>query len=343
MQKKATDPISSWFIAAEELGECIGIRFGRVPPGATEPEWIFLRHADFDGIGGFAEILRQRGAKLNRLPHIKHPASPSLLSILRTFPKYLTPRRRVEWGLLDRGPEVEAGSQPPVAVAWHVFDEPTTTQIRRVCRKGAFTVNSFLLKHLTKAVRPFLEEESSVIPWMIPVNMRGKVARERDTANHTSYVGIKVRSYERVCDIHHSIYSALARGEHWANWYAYQLGRFITAGMQKYLIAKGRVMSQWNLGSFSNLGDWDPEKKIKQPGCEGGWLFCPPVLRCQLVGAGCVKFQNCLSLTIQAHPDLTTNPEVPKAWLQGWINEIDMDLVSVLSEPVSISPLDRVA
>jgi hypothetical protein len=49
-----SDPISPWFIAAEQLGEFIGIRFGRVPPGQTEPEWFFLRHTDFDGIGGLA-------------------------------------------------------------------------------------------------------------------------------------------------------------------------------------------------------------------------------------------------------------------------------------------------
>lgn len=50
-----SDPISPWFVAAEQLGEFIGIRFGRVPPGQAEPEWFFLRHTDFDGIGGLAE------------------------------------------------------------------------------------------------------------------------------------------------------------------------------------------------------------------------------------------------------------------------------------------------
>jgi hypothetical protein len=90
------------------------------------------------------------------------------------------------------------------------------------------------------------------------------------------------------------------------------------------------AMSQWNLGSFSNLGDWDSEKTFAQADCAGAWLFAPPVLRCQLVGAGCVTFQNRLTLTIQAHPDLTTSPSVPKAWLQNWVKEIEMDLASIL-------------
>ncbi len=339
MSDQAKDPISPWFIAAEQLGEYIGIRFGRVPPGTTEPEWIFLRHTDFDGIGGFAEILRQRGAVLERLQQIKYPVSPSWFWSLRALPKYFTPRRRVKWRPLEQGPAANGNLRPPSALAWHIFEETTTALIRLVCRRDGITVNSFLLKHLTKAIRPFLEDQSSVVPWMIPVNLRGKVNRGRDTANHTSYVGVKVQSYETVQDIHRNIYSALGRGEHWANWYAYQLGKFMTDRMRRYLVATELAMSQWNLGGFSNLGDWDPEKKIAQTECEGAWLFCPPVLRCQLVGAGCVTFQNRLSLMIQAHAELTTDSAVTKAWVQNWIKEIEMDLGSVLAEPVAIPRL----
>ena len=87
-------------------------------------------------------------------------------------------------------------------------------QMRRVCRKAGVTINSFLLKNLTKAIRPFLEDQSSMVPWMIPVNLRGKITRDRDTANFSSYVGVKVQSYETVHDIHRSIYEALGRKEH---------------------------------------------------------------------------------------------------------------------------------
>ncbi len=326
MAQSTADAISPWFVAAEQLGEYIGIRFGRVPPGATEPEWIFLRHIDFDGIGGLAEILRRRGAELPRLAQIKHPCRPSWFCLWRALPQYLKPRRRLKWRPVDQGPIIDTSSQPPPAVAWQLFTDSATIQVRRVCRKAGVTVNSFLLKHLTKAIRPFLEDESSVVPWMIPVNLRGNVTRDRDTANFTSCVGVKVRSYETVHDIHRNIYAALGRGEHWANWYAYYSGLFLTNGMRQFLLAKGWAMSQWNLGGFSNLGEWDAERKITQAECQGGWLFCPPVLRCQLVGAGCVTFQNRLSLTIQAHPELTTNPEVPKAWLLNWVKEIEMDL-----------------
>src|SRR5438045_2644885 len=336
MSENGTDPISPWFILCEELDEYIGIRFGRVAPGASAPEWMFVRHTDFDGIGGFAELLRRRGAVIPRLPQIKHPAPPSWRWFVRALPKFIKPRRRIKWGHLERGPvHSSSREQPPKAVAWHVFDENSTTQIRRVCRKKSFTVNSFLLKHLNKAIRPFLQDEASIVPWMVPINMRGKVVRDRDTANFTSYVGVNIASYETVYDVHRQVYSALSRGEHWANWYAYAASRPLTKGMKRYMLTHDLAMSQWNIGSFSNLGDWDADKTITQSECEGSWLFAPPVLRCQLLGAGCVTFQNRLTLTIHVHPDLTTSSAVPQAWVQSWVREIEIDVASILAQQVA--------
>jgi len=247
----------------------------------------------------------------------------------------MKPRRKVKWGgRIERGPEHSSTrTDPPKAVAYHIFDEQMTTQIRRVCRKSGFTINSFLIKHLTKAIRPFLQDESSVVPWMIPTNMRGKVIRDRDTANYTSYVSINVCSYETVRDIHKQIYSALGRGEHWANWYSYSVSSPLPKFAKRFMLVKELATSQWNIGSFSNLGDWDADKTISQSECEGSWLFAPPVLRCQLVGAGCVTFQNRLSITIQAHPDLTNSPSVPEGWIEQWVKEIELDVASILAEP----------
>jgi hypothetical protein len=335
MGTEAYDPIKPWFVAAEELGEFIGIRFGRIAPGKTEPEWIYLSHMEFDGIGGFADILRKRGANLGRLPQVRHPAPPSKLSLLKLLPKFMGPRRSLNWAPFEGKPESSTNRKSPPAAAWHVFNDEETTQIRRVCRKAGVTVNSFLLKNLTKGIRPFLEDPSSMVPWMVPVNLRGKVVRGRDTENFSSYVGVRVQSYETVHDVHRNIYAALGRKEHWANWYAYAMGRFTTHGLRKFMVQKGLATSQWNIGGFSNLGDWDSEKEITQSECLGSWLFAPPVLRFQTIGAGCVTFQNQLSLLIQAHPELAANPAVTKAWMQNWVKEIGFDVASGLTDPAS--------
>lgn len=332
MSNQTADAIKRWFATAEELGEHIGIRFGHIAPGATEPVWSFLPHSHYDGIGGFAELLRRQGADLRELPRIRHFSEPSLLAVIRALPRYAAPRTRVAWAPVEGPSRPSSRSEPPSAFAWQLLDEAATAQVRRVCRKAGYTVNSFLLKHLTKAVRPCLQDQSSVLPWMVPVNLRGRVAQERDVENHSSYVSIRVRSYETTHDIHRNIYAALAAGEHWANWAAYKSGSFLAPGIRRALIRSDRAMAQWNLGGFSNLGVWDPENRLTQPGCTGGWLFAPPVLRCQMLGAGCVTFQNRLGLTIQAHPELTTNTGPPKIWLRDWIREIEADLASLPDE-----------
>jgi hypothetical protein len=325
------DPIAPWFVAAEALGEYIGIRFGRVAPGATEPEWIYFRHAEFDGIGGLAAIFRSRGVRLESLPQMKHPAPPSIVPLLKLMPKFLQPRNRLKLKPINGKAAASQAPQPPPAVAWHVFDETATLQMRQACRQAGVTLNSFLLQHLTGAIRPHLEKPDAAVPWMIPVNLRGKVVRDSDTANYSSYVSVKVRPNDHVRDVHERVYSALDRGEHWANWKAYSLGRFSSHGIKKFLIARELATAQWNIGGFSNLGDWDPEKKITAPGCQGAWLFSPPVLRFQRIGAGCVTFQNRLSLLIQTHPELTTDPAIPTMWVQGWVREIQQGLSALSS------------
>jgi hypothetical protein len=92
MSKTLTDPISPWFIDCEELGEFIGIRYGRIATDATRPEWIYVRHTDFDGIGGFAELLRRRGALIQKLPQIKHPSKRSWWPLIIYYNKLLRPR-----------------------------------------------------------------------------------------------------------------------------------------------------------------------------------------------------------------------------------------------------------
>jgi hypothetical protein len=335
VSNNSNDALARWFSTAQELGEHIGIRYGRIAPGASEPEWFFFPHSEVDGIGGFARLMRQRGAQLHQLPKIHHFSEPSLSALVRALPKYLGPRYRVKWGTVDGRPRPSLSSEPPLAVAWHTFTQDETKQIRRVCRKASYTVNSFLLKHLTKAIRPFLLDESAVLPWMVPVNLRGRVVQESDEHNHSSYVSVRVRSYETVYDVHRNIYSALARGEHWANWDAYKSGIVLPGGLRRFLLRRDRAMAQWNIGGFSNLGDWDAVGEIRQPECLGQWLFAPPVLRCQMLGAGCVTFQNRLGLLIQAHPELTTSSVSPREWMQNWVREIEIDLDSVLAEPMA--------
>src|SRR5687768_9767314 len=99
----SSDPIRPWFEALESMGEFVGIRFGHIKPGSDKVEWYFLSHIDVDGIGGFAKLLRERGADIRDLPRITHPAPLSWASFIRSIPQLLGPRRRLKWKKLPSG------------------------------------------------------------------------------------------------------------------------------------------------------------------------------------------------------------------------------------------------
>ncbi|MCW1884743.1 hypothetical protein OKA04_08385 [Luteolibacter flavescens] len=304
------------------MGEFVGIRYGQIKPGSKEVEWHFLSHIEYDGIGAFAKLLRERGADIRDLPRITHHAPLSWGAFLRSVPELLAPRRRLKWQKLPSGDPLPKQTPTP-AVAWHVFDEDQTAKIRRSARNSQVTVNSLLLKYLDRTIRPYLEDPSQANPWMVPVNMRGKADQPEDTGNHSSYVGIRVLASEGARDVQNHIYESLAKGRHCANWKAFDATRFTSEKMKHHLIRTDRATSQWNLGSFSNLGVWDAEKQIDAPECQGDWLFAPPTLAIQMLGAGCVTFRGKLSLTLHVHPDLTTSPEVPAEWMRRWVREIE--------------------
>lgn len=328
MSKAISDPIAPWFTAAEELGEFIGMRFARVPPGSAEPEWIFVPHNQYDGVSAVEKMFADRGGKFDALPLAKPPAKAPRFLFWKFIKSNMRLRRRLHWKPLGPKGKLTHPPQPVSAVAWHAFDEATTAQMRVYCNKAGVTVNSFLLKHLTNTLRPYLEESSAIIPWMIPVNLRGQVKCEPARANHTSYLSVQVGAHDSTSDIHRKIYDAVERNEPYVNWYGYGLGRFVPHALKKFLIKNELVTSQWHIGAFSNLGVWDPEKKIIAPDCRGVWLVSPPVLRFQLFGAGCIAFQHQLSLTLQAHPELTTDVEVCRNWMQTWVKNIEAELLN---------------
>jgi desulfoferrodoxin (superoxide reductase-like protein) len=203
--------------------------------------------------------------------------------------------------------------------AWHLFSESETKELLNKCRVAQITVNSFLLKHLDRAIRPEIRRPELGIPWMIPVNLRGDFQHPDDTANHVSCVEVTVSPDDSAKAIQKQILNRLRRGEHRANHLLLGLGKFLSHRAKVKFLRKDRSKRTGNIGAFSNLGVWDAEKKLKD---DASWLFCPPVVKGQLLAAGCVTFQNRLGLTIQNHPKLPLSGNTVKTWMSRWVEGI---------------------
>ena len=330
------DPIRPWYEAIESVGDYYMIRFGRVRPDASTIDWVDVPHKYFDGIGGFAHLLRRAGIETPPLPETPHEVGPSWRPFLRSLPAVVGPRRRLKWKRMPRAGHYDRRQLPDPVFSWHVFSEEETRIVRHLSQARQITVNTYLLRHLDSVIRRDIARPSEAIPWMLPVNLRGRITRSRDTANHSSYIAVRIAPDDSAQDLHRDIQRRLARGEQWGPWKGYDATRVLPRMMKKALIRTDRAISPWNLGLFTNLGVWDPEKRIKHPAFQGAWLVMATVLRCQMLGAGLMTFQGRLGLTIQAHPELTTSEAVPRRWMNGWLKRIAADYSRM--EPQTATP-----
>ncbi len=307
-----SDPVRPWFEALEEMGESIDIRFGRVDMLTNQIEWHSKKHSEFDGIGGFANILRSQGILLEDLPKTVHPRLSAGPMLMRAMPEILSPRRRPQWSS-----EVARGKAGEESVAWHVFSRQETQDLIELSKKVEVSVNSLLLRYLDRATRPFLAQPSAQISWMVPVNLRGEVESSGDEGNHSSYLSVDIKKDDSLSEVHCSVRRCIERGQHWVTWSSLMLGRFLPKKLKKWLLRRDRATLKCHVGGFSNLGIWDSTSPTNQ--ADGQWIFCPPVLSTQKIGAGCLTDRGRLSLVVQFHPGLTKDPRITEELLDLWI------------------------
>lgn len=266
----------------------MGIRYGRVSKSG-QVRWFDVSHCECDGIGGFARLLREQGAEIAKLPETKHPCRSVIRPLWRRW--------------LDRekgGVRAVRGdwlpSTPSENVAWHLFTKDETREIIHRCRALGVTVNSGLLHCLDRTVRREIRAPRKKTTWLIPVNLRGDIRHADDTRNHVSCVEVAIAADDSAQAIHRQTLRRLERGEHRANHLLLTLGGILSHRAKVGILTKGRAKPAGNIGSFSNLGVWNPGGET---GDEDAWVFCPPVVGGQLLGAGCVTFHGRLGLATQ--------------------------------------------
>ena len=311
------DWAGAWFEILEEMGEYVGMRFGLRDPEANEPAWQFSSHANHDGLGWFATLLRrERGDSSVDIPRMNDTTKPSRLARVRALLHLLArkPEQAAMWNTWNADWQAPAGGRKAgKAVATYAFDADRTRQLAAFAATKGASLNSLLLAALGRASGPQLGGGRAL--WMVPVNMRGPVNLERETANHTSYLQIATAGEATAQDVHQQIKTKLADNEHWGGWLFTNCGRLVGLAGMKYLFNRelGRTGGRPWVGAFSNLGAWD--------NC-GQWFACPPVAKTCPLGIGIVTCDGCLSLTMEAHPSIARDAAWTRALMDRWILEL---------------------
>jgi NRPS condensation-like uncharacterized protein len=280
------------------------IRYGRITNG--EVEWFEVSHCECDGIGGFARLLRKQGLNNLAIPQTKHSCRGIFSPLWNLFCSNLKKEvcaKRSDW------------IQPALStnITWHLFTKSETQEILAHCRVLGVTVNSYLLHTLDQAIRPEVRQSEKKIPWMIPVNLRGDVCYPDDTQNHVSCVEVKIANEDTPAIIHRKILHQLQLGEHRALHLLLKIGRIFTHQVKVNLLTKDRNKSTGIIGAFSNLGAWKSEEVTT----EEGWVFCPPVVKEHLLGAGCVTYQGRLGLATQSYSEKDKVEQRMQRWVRN--------------------------
>ena len=310
-----TDWVGEGFAAMRDCGEDISIVYGRlnrVVPQA--PEWVELPHDEFDGVGGLAHLLRERGCRVEALPVLQGDrlTFSRALRGLFTVAGALKVRSQ-QWRNFDRSRPV---TFRPVGkrVAWKLLTELETKSIVAAAKAAGVTVNTLLLLHLDRAVVAQLVPEAASRLWMIPVNLRGGLHLQHpETFLKMSFLPVDLSSPPSVGQLHEQIGNLKRRHAHWGSWAALHLGKWLgKAGMRKELRARETKNNGWT-GLFSNLGVWNV------PG-GGHWVFGPAVSRVHPIGAGCVTINGCMALTVQLHEALGGGLDAAYDLLNAWMD-----------------------
>ena len=146
---------------------------------------------------------------------------------------------------------------------------------------------------------------------MMPVNMRGPVKLDRDTANQTGYLQIRSPTMRRSPTCRTSSSCALRRRDHWASWAFLNISQIVGyAGIRHiFKFQMKRFQNRPFVGSFSNLGAWSGV---------GEWCMCPLVTLTSPVGVGAIVCDGRLALTVEAHASVKREAGWTQSLMDRW-------------------------
>lgn len=302
-----------WFSELELRGEDTMFRLGRVCGTEPEPTWSYLPHHTFDGLGGLHHLLEQRHGKHLELPQLPRPYPGWLARAVAALRVLATPTPRVA----SFSREVIPGPDERALATWALFTRAETTDLKARARRHGTSLNAFLLWALTRAIRPLLTEDSGVVNWVVPINMRGVEPDLSPSDNQAATLDVSFSLQASARGIDESIREQRRRNVHWGVWQLLKwLGR---AGPDIVRFVARRELKVRKHGSFSNLGNLRLVGDSRDHDTPEWWMAVNPVQRARPLGAACLSYYGRLTLTLQIHPVLGLGQSATQDVMDAWV------------------------
>jgi hypothetical protein len=206
-----------------------------------------------------------------------------------------------------------------------VLSQEATAALHRQARERQSSLNSLLLWGLDRLARQtWLPRAATTIDWaaqrtqwLIPVNLRGAVKLQRDTANHVGLMDVLLPAAATPAQVHGELRSELSKDSPWAAWRLMSMARWLSPSVVSSMVHKEAERGVVHTGLFSNLGEWGMNPS--SPEHQATWLFCPQTTRKTPVAAGAVGWAGRLALALQLHPMFEVSPDTVSAWVGRWL------------------------
>jgi len=314
-----TDFFAEWFSALEDSGECLLFRMGRCADANARPEWHFLPHQSYDGIGGLKRLLSDHYGSTLELPRLAAPY-PSYWRRLIAAVRFLLRGRREpmrfrsfedDWRGKPRNPT------QPTAYAWALLGERETRVLRDTARSNGVSLNAWLLWSLTQPLLGHLDRDGGDVQWIVPINMRGTRPDLPETANQAATLDVAFPASASPVEVDRAIRKERETLAHFGVWELLRiLERLKGQTIRRLALRESAVRKH---GSFSNLGNLGLSgSELRNPGSEF-WMAFNPVLKSRPIGAACLTYQGRMTLTLQLHPALSRDAAVAQTWLREWL------------------------
>jgi len=297
------------------MGESFLFRLGRYRPDMSQPDWFFLPHQHFDGLGGLAHLLRTTQRTELEIPALAPDDRPSTLAQWMAALRLLCQRlvRPRPWRLAQTGSKTS--TEP--AFAWTLFSAADTLTLRAGARSRGVSLNAWLLWGLAESCLAHLAPGREGAAWIVPINMRGAVPGERDTANLASILDVSFSLPTRPQAVDAALRKERRKLAHFGAWQLLQMvGRLPPWVRQAVVRHEANVPKH---GSFSNLGQLGPLHGT-EPDAREWWMVFNPVIRSRPVGMACLTWQGRMAVTLQLHPALNRSERETRDWLSTWRN-----------------------
>ncbi len=314
------DHIAQLFnVRRDSFGIGDDIYWGWLNASNNEIEWKTWRHADTDGIGGFANILRPLGFPCDPLPECSESKVPGWFEIIRASRKHPRPTapKKVNW---KQTYPVNPNKQllPEVSV----LNRAETEALHATAKKTGVSTGHIVFSAISRVIARNLMKGNDPFYWFFGVNIRGAVNVRNEQFNQASGINILVSPDSDASHWYQQMRLNLKAKSHWATWKMVNIGKYVgDKGLE--LIYRLTSGSTQFAGSCSNMGNW-PLEDERNPEITDPRLLCAvgPGSPNYPINTSMIGWNGETTLTLKLHPYICPDQALVRTLSEEWKVEV---------------------